>query len=64
MVVQGLNPVRNSRSFCYPKLADWLWGLGPCSLVNGCFRAVSVRVRQPGHEADHSCLSTAEVKNE
>jgi hypothetical protein len=39
-----------------------LWG-PPSFLTNGCWGALSPKVKRPGRAADHSPPSTAEVKN-
>jgi hypothetical protein len=37
--------------------------LGPPSLVSNGYQALSLAVKWKGHEADHSSLPNAEVKN-
>jgi hypothetical protein len=54
-------PGMGKRFFSSPWLADRLWGI-PSLLYNrtgGCFPGV----KRQGREADHSPLSSAEVKN-
>jgi hypothetical protein len=48
--------------FSSPPRPERLWG-PPSLLSNGYRGALSLRVKQPGREADHSPLSSAEVKN-
>jgi hypothetical protein len=45
-----------------PKYPDGVWG--PLSLpFSGYQGAISLGVKQAGHESDHACTSSAEVKN-
>jgi hypothetical protein len=53
---------RGKRFFFPPQRPDRLWS-SPSFISNGYREAFSLRIKQPGLEADHSPLSNAEVKN-
>jgi hypothetical protein len=44
-----------------PQHPDWLWG--PHSLLSNGYSALSLGIKLPGREADHSPPSSAAVKN-
>jgi hypothetical protein len=56
-MIGNSNPGRGSEFFSSPQLPDWLWGT-PSLLTNGY-----LGVKQLVCEADHSPLSSTEVKN-
>jgi hypothetical protein len=60
--IGGSSPGRGWEFFCVPPRPDRLWGLTqpPIQWVPG---ALSLGVKRPGREADHSPPSSAEVKN-
>jgi hypothetical protein len=61
-MIGGLSPDRGWEFFSSPLRPIWLWG--PLILLsNGYQGALSLGVKQPGCEADHSPPSSAEVKN-
>jgi hypothetical protein len=57
---QGSIPSR-ARLFPSPQLSDEVWG-PPSFLSSGYWGEISPGVKQQGHEADHSLLSSSEVK--
>jgi hypothetical protein len=54
-------PGRVRDFFSLPPCRDWRWG--PASLLWNEYQALSPELKQPGHEADHSPPSSAEVKD-
>jgi hypothetical protein len=59
---RGWIPGRGKKFLFSSQCPDRLWG--PPSLLSNWYRgALSTAVKRPGHEADHSPLSCAEVKN-
>ena len=61
MDVPGFKSWHGQEMFC-PKHRDWLWG-SPNNISVG-YPGSFPRVRGLGHEADHLCLSSAEVETE
>jgi hypothetical protein len=60
-MIGGSIPGRRSEFFSSLLRPDWLWG--PPSLVsNGYQGALTLRVKRPGLEADHSPPSNADFK--
>jgi hypothetical protein len=57
----GVRVPVGSRIFSLPRRPDRLWG-APSLLSNGYCRVFRPGVKRPGHEADHSPPTTAEVK--
>jgi hypothetical protein len=49
-----------SRIFSFPRRPDRLWG--PSNLLSNGYRGLSLGVKRPGREADHSLPASAEVK--
>jgi hypothetical protein len=59
-MIGGSNPDRGWKFFSTPPHPDQIWG--PPSLLSNSYQDVSLRVKRPGCEADHSLPSSAEVK--
>jgi hypothetical protein len=57
----GIRVPVGARIFSSPRRPDGFWG--PPSLLSNGYRELSVGVKRPGREADHSPLTTADVKN-
>jgi len=60
-MIRGSSSGRGWKFFSSPSHPDRLWG--PHSLLSNGYQGLTCGVKWPGHEADHSLPSNAEVKN-